>query len=869
MAMFSKRLNCFYCGTRSSKSIRDSIDKFHCDSCDADNFLDKNGEITDPPTEITNSKVQGDGASSQGLRSNVHESGVFCSQCLRNQHLFTSSLAGFVPENDDKLDPQFDSNYESYRRELENLYPQVCETCEPRVKQRIREAGYEAKADNLRRMMDQTRAFKNEQRLRRHSWQSLVVYLGALAYWISILGQLAWDALSALTVYPAEENIDISIDAPVSFMSVVPCVRKMIELRGIPQEWSYNLAPTAGLALIAGCLSIWWNPKIRMKIYGRLGRFYGLGEYYQLQLLSLVLRCVFWSLFKDPSASGIDSKGSFVGHIVMAGITIVCVIASRHVVKYDRRTVVDWSDNSWENAPLCSPSSSPPPAQRRSPNPELTPRATNNGIREPFPISRLTSPQSAVTKSSAFPTPPPDGSDDMDWTPSRSHDIRPEVSLYQRDKPSVFDGPTPFYGSIPTVSKPPSWELRTRPSNKPVDQVVQRNPFHRSPTNSPTSWQHKSATTTPVFKDPTFFPTTDHESTGLETLFDRAFTIDPNNTSRRNEEHQPRHRTSPPYRIQGQAMWQVLRFLFLLSSIVAWSLSQNRIFLIHGNYIETIALGSASLIAGLGFLEAVKRPIAEWSGLELLVNVTELIVAVHLGAHMPKTFRDRELFDRYGKLLLIFMAVQEVMGLLAFYRTQATPAKSAEETQPSPASPFGSPQYERPQLEAPVYSPTSSTTAHSPTLYSAHNPFRSPPPLSFGTTAGSASFSSALPYSSLSSQGLRSANPVHSHNPHSFTMQSLKENEPSDYEQDSDGETVATSATGWTNTTNQNIRYGHRPGTAQSNDIFFSPRRNQLTPGLGGLSLEDGPNSRRMTRSQTQQSLNARGISSRATPTRW
>ncbi|KAJ5536888.1 hypothetical protein N7513_010074 [Penicillium frequentans] len=853
--MFSKRLTCFYCGARPAKAILDSNNKFHCDHCDADNFLDQNGEITDPPNEITNTLVQDVGASNERVASmSVPESELFCSQCLRNQHLLTSSLAAYVPEDDDQTDPQFDPTYKSYRQELETLYPQVCETCEPRVKQRIREAGYEAKADNLRRMMDQTRVSKAVQRARQHSWQSFVVYLGALGFWISILGQLAWDAIGVLTLYPVQGDADMSTDTPMSLMSRA---KQMIESRGIPHDCSFDLAPMAGIALVVGCLSIWWNPKLRMKVYGRPGRFSGLGEYYQLQLFSLVLRCVFWSLFKDPPASGIDPKGSFVGHVVMAGITILCVLASRHVVKYNRRTLVDWSDHSWEKAPMRSPASSPPSGRQTS-NPELTPRPNNGVTREPFPIHRLASPQSAVSRTSAFPTPPPE-SDDMDWTPSRTCEIRPTVSVYQRDKPSVFDGPNPFYGSIPAVSKPPAWQLRTQPSIKPVEQVVERNPFHRSPTNSPTSWQHKSAGPGPVFKPPTFFPTSDHNSfTGLETLFDRTFSIDPNNTPRRNEEQQSRPRTSRTSRPPASKAV----FLLLLFSIGAWTFSQKRMLPIHGNYIETFALGSASLIAGLAFLEVVKKPITEWGGLELLVNITELIVAVHLGAHLPKRFNDREYFDRYGKLLLIFMAVQEVMALLAVYRIPATPAKPAGEAQTGPTSPLGSPQYGRPQLEATVYSPTSSATTLSPT----YNTLKYAPSSSFGTSTGPSNFPSGLASSSLSSQSLHSHHPHH-RNPHSFTMQSLKESEPSDYEQDSDSETVATNTTGWTNTTNRNIRLGHRPSTAQSNDPFFSPRRNQLTPGLGGLSLEDRPNSRRMTRSQTQQGLNGRGLSSRAT--RW
>lgn len=44
MAIFSKRLNCFYCGRRSNQpiqSVSTSVRKFHCEHCEADNYLDQ------------------------------------------------------------------------------------------------------------------------------------------------------------------------------------------------------------------------------------------------------------------------------------------------------------------------------------------------------------------------------------------------------------------------------------------------------------------------------------------------------------------------------------------------------------------------------------------------------------------------------------------------------------------------------------------------------------------------------------------------------------------------------------------------------------------------------------------------------------
>ena len=41
MALFSKRLTCFYCGRRIAQPVNGPVRKFHCQHCDADNYLDQ------------------------------------------------------------------------------------------------------------------------------------------------------------------------------------------------------------------------------------------------------------------------------------------------------------------------------------------------------------------------------------------------------------------------------------------------------------------------------------------------------------------------------------------------------------------------------------------------------------------------------------------------------------------------------------------------------------------------------------------------------------------------------------------------------------------------------------------------------------
>ncbi|KGO76832.1 Protein of unknown function DUF2349 [Penicillium italicum] len=875
-SLFSKRLTCFYCGQRSARSHRGPVRNFRCEHCEADNFFDEKGEITDPPAVVTNAEVHAPGASESPFEStDFGGSQSFCAKCARNQHLFTSSLASYFPPSDDPTDSEYERGYEQFRRSLEDRYPQVCESCEPIVKSRIRRAGYEAKSDHLRRMMDQSRANRESRQARNRSWRSLLLLVGALAYWASIAGQLAWNLISVATLSQTSPNFVFLPDTeplPMAPNSVISCVNQSIRLRQIPSECSPDLAPTAGLALIAGAISLWWNPKLRMKIDGMPGKFRGLAEYYQAQLIVMVVRCVFWAVVKDPSASGLDPKLVPAFHALMMGFTIVSVLFSRYIVSYSSRPLVNWSDNSWETQfeSLKASSSAPPesPVSTRITNSDGTPKANISGLQQRFPINKLAQPQSpspveqSLTVASNLTE-----NDGMDWAPSITHNLQPTVT--RRDQPSVLDGPHPFQGQIPAAPIAPAWKLRTQTSTKPIEQVIQPNPFHRSPIQPQGQWQQRRTDAEPVFKEPKFFPPHDHDtSTGLETLFDRAFNFQSDAAQGPGWSQQSQNKGLCLNETQSCLFYGCVRLGLLVSFISAWTISQNHQVLIPGNYVEIAALGAASLVAGFALITMVKRPLVQWNGMEILISITELAAAVHMGAHLPTVSLNRDYFDRYGKLLLIFMAAQETMNVLSFYnkaRLESQQNLGSVSSQPQPQSPHLS---QSGALDWPS-SQHSSTSTPEPRVSSppVHRSFESQPPapsLSFGDTEAASSFSSALP--SVPQYGLSSSRTVHSfpaanqntftpdRNPHSFTMESLKQIEPlSDYERDSDSETIATTTTAATNFTNRNIRYGNNLGLGSNS--FYSPRRNGLGSDMGGLSLDDDPTPRRMTRSQTQQGL--------------
>ncbi|KAL4930650.1 uncharacterized protein BDV17DRAFT_258253 [Aspergillus undulatus] len=860
--LFSKRLSCFYCGRRSAPLGKGPVRKWQCKHCEAINYLDENGEITDPPTAETNPNPPTPASKSllEPADLGLTGSDLFCAQCVRNQHLFTNALASYFPPSDDPNYSAYEREYPKFRRNLEERYPQVCDKCEPRVKARIRQAGYEAKSDHLRRMMDRSKAGKAARKARQWNWRSLLVFSGALCYWASVAGQLAWDMTSAL---PVDRPLP-DADNPSTSPSFASRFNEMLHTLNLPSHCPVDLVPYAGLSLVAGILSIWWNPKLRLKVEGRGGRFVRLGEYYQVQLIVMVVRCAFWAVLRDPSSSGLDATLPPALHSFMIFFTILSVVISRRIVRYDTRPLVNWSEDTPTATPVRKAEISPR-ATTSAKQPFYTPHEHSQQRTPRFPVEKLATPRSAQEERHA-PTPPPEV-DDMDWTPSIQHNLRPVSTAHQRDqRKATLAGPTPFYGSLPPAPTPPSWNLRIQPTQrpKPIDQVVERNPFHRSPAQSSANWGRPAASPDPIFAPPKFFPATDHASTGLENLFDRAFTIKSpeNDETPLQSPRQARPHTRPPRpaSLEGAFVSQCVRLGLLLISLTAWSGSQYELVSVRGDYIEVASLGCVSLLAGFALLESVKQPLAHWNGMELLVYIAELTAAVHLGGYLPGLTLERHYFDRYGKLLLIFMIVQETLALLAFYREAPThgsePFHEQQQQQHRPSSPSDTIVDDSPR----------SARSRRSTFQSLGSPASTAaPPLSFSSTANGSSFMTQhhpsdsqyqpqyqLPYSQFDGAfpDPYATNPPKQN--HSFSLTSLKSQESDqDFDGDSDTETTMTTATATTNNTVKDIRYGRN---STVNDTFFSPRRSGLGPGLGSLSLDDEPSqSKRMTRSQSQR----------------
>jgi hypothetical protein len=287
-----------------------------------------------------------------------------------------------------------------------------------------------------------------------------------------------------------------------------------------------------------------------------------------------------------------------------------------------------------------------------------------------FPLEKLASPRLTVTREpSTLLTPPPEA-ESMDWSPSQQQEIRPTYSRMSQSSPEGINSePSPFYGSLPPVSRPPAWNLRNPASQPPIKQAVERNPFRRPETPSNRQWGRSTEnepenSPTPNFASPRFFPPADvGASTELEKLFDRAFTIkSPGDQPSEDTVLTPNPRNPPaPASPQSPSPFRYLRLSLLAISAFTWFLSQFHLISIPGNYVEIASLSCAGLIAGFALLERFNR-----TGSEISASVLLLVVAIFMGACLPNSFLWEQHFYLLGNSLLVFLAVQELPARFFF-----------------------------------------------------------------------------------------------------------------------------------------------------------------------------------------------------------
>ncbi|KAI0205701.1 hypothetical protein F4808DRAFT_409961 [Astrocystis sublimbata] len=290
VALRSRRfLRCFYCGKKSNIQF-DAQKSFDCPNCDATNWLDSNGEITDPPAAADapdRSRLQYAVPRASGARSPTPlataDDSVFCAVCLRNQHMLSSSLAQFEWP-DDATSAEHSARERKYRtlkKALEDRYPQVCEQCLPKVNSKLNQASYTAKTDHLRRLMDRTRSERSGGK--RTGLLDLVDFLGKLSWNASFALQAVWHV--TVVCYLSTESYASAQDGdwiPAALGSFHHMSAFALPYADWLMQWAINL----------GLCSLLWNPRFKQSIRGFTAHILGFKQWYTYQLLILCVRYI-------------------------------------------------------------------------------------------------------------------------------------------------------------------------------------------------------------------------------------------------------------------------------------------------------------------------------------------------------------------------------------------------------------------------------------------------------------------------------------------------------------------------------------------------------------------------------------------------
>ena len=171
-------------------------------------------------------------------------------------------------------------------------------------------------------MVEQTRNGQGR-RLQAWGWQDNVVVLAELCWWLSLVIQLIWHGLSiAKEASQAHGLSDIESDITLS-----DCVRQSLGSEMLESTCTLRYSTIIGYALLLGLLSAWWNPQLRRKLKGHVGRMVGLTEYYKLQVIFMVIRYAAWGLLaKSPGFSADPRTGKAAHAFMLVFMILVCFL---------------------------------------------------------------------------------------------------------------------------------------------------------------------------------------------------------------------------------------------------------------------------------------------------------------------------------------------------------------------------------------------------------------------------------------------------------------------------------------------------------------------------------------------------------------
>ena len=285
-------------------------------------FILQNGEIADyvPPSpadkvRYTNPRPP----STKSVSSPNDDSKPFCSTCLKNQHLLTQALAGYLPPPTDPSYPAYEASYPEYRQKLEQRYPQVCPVCEEGVAKQIRQAEYMANTEYLRRKIEATRNGARRTLPQSWGWRRMLIFTGGVTWLTSLLLQGLWHIHAARVQQEPDDGLtgDTPDVTPKRFLR--SCVLLKDDTDCLPL-----VTYLVRVSLLMAVGSIWWNSQLWKKTLGTWARLVGLDDYYRLQLVILLVRTAAWWALQHNTYKRLNREALRACHLFMlAFITLV------------------------------------------------------------------------------------------------------------------------------------------------------------------------------------------------------------------------------------------------------------------------------------------------------------------------------------------------------------------------------------------------------------------------------------------------------------------------------------------------------------------------------------------------------------------
>jgi hypothetical protein len=436
---------------------------------------------------------------------------LFCADCQRNQIIVAQITADYLPDEDDPQYERLEADWDRYRAELEGRYPQVCRHCKERVEHQLQNAGYMAKADHLRRIMDRSEQRRHVTETPRQIWTLRFIALAKWTYITSFLVQVLWHVFGYMMA-PEERVWDDGETSIVEKFSWDICASQAIWVRSVDDfcVLSPFITKLVLYAVFADVLTLWWNPRLKDKTNSITGRMRGLRSLWAIRAATLSLRLLALYLCHNASISRETIEGFHYTHLFMLVFLPISLILTFKTVRITYYTPS-------LRRPVDEPADRPKSAgksTRRTNIPantpenafETMPQSFTSGFEEDdhapaYPPSPTLTESSYTTRGTEATTPflsksrRPD-TNDMDWTPTQPR--------FAQRHPTVYPSPWVKQASIPSPTKPygdhsifpqkdPNPFHHPVPAAPKAPAQAQANPWNRG------HWAPPVKGTTPVF----------------------------------------------------------------------------------------------------------------------------------------------------------------------------------------------------------------------------------------------------------------------------------------------------------------------------------------------------------------------------------